>query len=347
MNREFVYTYGKKNVYMYHLENDNGMRVSISNYGAIVTSILVPDRQGLEEEITLGYDTIQDYTKDQCFFGATVGRYANRIANSQFELNGITYRLPSNEGVNHLHGGVKGFNRVVWDEESAETDIGSVRLSYVSSDGEQGYPGTLRVCVQFSIDNDNMLKIQYWAETDQDTVINLTNHTYFNLAGHNGGDIGSHYVKIYADQFTPVNKNLIPTGVIEEVKNTALDFQEFHTIGERIDTEDEQIKIGGGYDHNYVINGEGFRNAAEVYDKKSGRLMKVYTNKPCIQFYSGNFLSSVKGRRGVMYHKRNGFCMETQFAPDSPNQKNFPSAVLRPGETYDYTTCYHFSIIDS
>lgn len=345
MNREFLYTYDDKKVYMYHLENNNGMRVSMSNYGAIVTSIIVSDREGVKEEITLGYDTIQDYTQDQCFFGATVGRYANRIANSQFALNGTVYRLPSNEGANHLHGGIKGFNQVVWDEESANTE--SVRLSYVSSDGEEGYPGNLKASVRFTLDDENTLKIQYGATTDKDTVVNLTNHSYFNLAGHNAGDIGMHYVKIYADQYTPVNQNLIPIGAMDTVEDTPLDFREFHMINERINADNAQMSIANGYDHNYVINGDGLRIAAEVFEKSSGRSMTVYTDKPCMQFYSGNFLDNVRGRQGATYQKRNGFCMETQFAPDSPNQENFPSVVLRHGETYHFTTCYQFSIKDN
>lgn len=347
MNREFLCRIDDKNVYMYYLENNLGVRVTLSNYGAIVTSIIVPNREGAGEEITLGYDTIQDYTEDQCFFGATVGRYANRIANSQFELDGSVYHLPSNEGNNHLHGGLKGFNRIVWDEECIEISPDSVRFSYESKDGEEGYPGNLKVSVQFTLDDENKLQIQYWATTDQDTVVNLTNHTYFNLGGHDVGEIGSHCVKIYADQYTPVNRNLIPTGAIDTVENTPLDFKDFHAISERIGTDSEQISIAGGYDHNFVINGAGMRIAAQVYDENSGRSMTVYTDKPCMQFYSGNFLNNVKGRQGVIYQKRNGFCMETQYAPDSPNQENFPSALLTSGETYHFTTCYQFSIKDN
>ena len=336
-------------VELYTLTNANGMQVSISDYGALVTSLLVPDRDGKLEDVVLGYETVDDYIKDSPYFGAVVGRYGNRIAKGSFTLDGKTYdKLAINNEPNHLHGGLKGFDKVVWKAKPFETENGpALELTYRSVDGEEGYPGNLDVKITYMLGNDNTLAVNYEATTDKATPINLTQHSYFNLAGQGNGDILKHEVMLNADGFTPVDETLIPTGEIKPVEGTPFDFRKPTAIGARVDdTSDEQIKFGGGYDHNFVLNKEGTKDAtlaARVTEPTTGRMMEVYTTEPGVQFYVGNFLDgSLTGKGGKVYQKRYGFCLETQHYPDSPNQPNFPSTILKPGEKYDTTTVFKF-----
>jgi aldose 1-epimerase len=343
---EFGITDDGEAAQLYRLTNQHGMTVAITNYGGIVTSVWVPDRAGNMADVVLGYDELDDYVAGSPYFGAIVGRYGNRIANGRFTLDGVEYTLAVNNGPNHLHGGIKGFDKVVWDAEPyAESEEVGVRLSYTSAATEEGYPGTLDVFVTYALTNNDELRIEYAAETDQATVINLTHHGYFNLAGHASGDILAHELMLAADRFTPVDESLIPTGELREVAGTPMDFRSPFVIGERIDSDDEQIRFGGGYDHNWVLNGEAgtLRLAARVSEPNSGRVMEVLTTEPGIQFYAGNFLDgSNVGKGGAPYNHRNGFSLETQHFPDSPNRPEFPSTVLRPGERYESTTIYRF-----
>ncbi len=333
---------------LYTLKNGSGMTVKITDFGGIITSLEVPDKNGTPGEVTLGVPTLEDYLKGTPFFGALVGRYGNRIANGEFTLEGKKYTLFKNNGPNALHGGKKGFDKVLWTSEAVEGDEPALKLRYTSADGEEGYPGTLSVEVTYTLQKDNALRIDYRATTDKTTVVNLTNHTYFNLAGDGSGDILNHEVVLKADQFLPVNTTLIPTGELKDVKGTPFDFTTAHKIGERIDdTKDEQIKAGGGYDHCWVLNESAtpLKNFATVTEAGSGRVMEVLTTEPAVQFYTGNFLNgSVTGRNGKGYEKRSGFCLETQHFPDSPNQPAFPSTVLKPNEVYESTTVYKFSV---
>ena len=333
---------------LYTLTNSQGMRATITNYGGIVTSLWVPDHDGNLGDVVLGYDNLDDYLASSPYFGAIVGRYGNRIAKGRFTLDGVEYQLAVNNGANHLHGGIKGFDKVVWDAEPyAEQNEVGLRLRYLSVDGEEGYPGNLTVNVTYALTDDNELKIDYLTETDKATVANVTHHGYFNLAGHGAGDILGHWVMIDASRFTPVDEGLIPTGELRNVANTPMDFRTPFAIGERIDADDEQIRYGGGYDHNWVLNGDAgtLRLAARVSEPTMGRVMEVYTTEPGIQFYSGNFLDgSNVGKGGVPYVLRSGFCLETQHFPDSPNHPEFPSTVLRPGDRYQSTTIYKFLI---
>lgn len=330
-----------KNVDLYTLTNANGLKARIMTYGGIVTSLQVPDRNGNFADIVLGYDTLDEYIKDTPYFGAIVGRYGNRIAKGKFTLNGIEYTLATNDGPNHLHGGIKGFDKVVWNAEEIQnrTSIG-LKLTYLSKDGEEGYPGNLNCTVIYSLTNDNEFKIEYEAETDKTTVLNLTHHGYFNLAGHNSGDILGHQLMINADHFTPVDDTLIPTGQIKPVKDTPMDFTKPMPIASRI------AQVKGGYDHNYVLNNVdgSLQLAASVYEPKTGRVMEIYTTQPGIQFYSGNFLNGSNKGKGTVYNKHNGLCLETQHFPDSPNKPQFPSVVLKPSEKYSHLTMHKFSV---
>ena len=315
----------------YTLTNNNGVEVSITNYGGTVTSIKVPDRNGVFGDIVLGYDTIEEYMRNPRYLGALIGRYANRIAGGRFSLNGVEYQLAqNNNGANHLHGGVRGFDKRIW--KVSETPA-SLHFEYFSPDGEENYPGNLTVAVDYSLNDQNELRIEYHATTDKDTIINLTNHSYFNLAGH--GTILDHELTLQADSFTPVSDELIPTGEIRAVDGTRMDFRTPRVISE------------GGYDHNFVLNDwqlGSVRSVAKLREPKSGRVMEVFTTQPGIQFYSGNFLDgSLIGKGGVAYEKYAALCLETQHFPDSPNQPNFPSTVLRTGETYNETTIYKFT----
>lgn len=324
-------------VQLYTLTNAQGMRVAITNYGGIVTSLWVPDRDGSLGDVVLGYDRLEDYLEASPYFGAIVGRYGNRIANGRFTLDDADYSLAVNNGANHLHGGIKGFDKVVWDAEPfvGQDEVGLL-LNYTSVDGEEGYPGNLTVAVTYALTNENELRVEYLMTADQATVANVTHHGYFNLAGHASGDILGHEVMLDADRFTPVDEGLIPTGELRDVTGTPMDFRTPIAIGERIDDEYEQIGFGAGYDHNWVLNGGAgaLRLAARVTEPTTGRVMEVRTTEPGVQFYTGNFLDGSNiGKGGVTYARRNGFCLETQHFPDSPNQPEFPSTVLRPGQS--------------
>lgn len=335
-----------KPVTLYTLRNANGVEATICNYGGLVTSLKVPDRKGQLGDVVLGYDNLAGYIKDTPYFGALIGRYGNRIARGQFTLNGNQYTLATNNGPNALHGGLKGFDKVVWDAKLTMTPEGeSLELHYVSTDGEEGYPGMLTITAVYTLTQDNGLRLEYTATTDKDTVVNLTQHSYFNLAGK--GDILGHEVMIRADKFTPVDATLIPTGELPSVKGTPFDFNTATTIGARISDASEQLKFGNGYDHNWVITkpmGE-MGLMARVYEPTSGRVLEVLSTEPGLQFYSGNFLDgTITGKGGWVYQFRNGFCMEPQHYPDSPNQKKFPSVVLKPGKVYRNTIIYRFSV---
>ncbi len=332
---------------LYVLTNKNGVEAAVATYGGVVVTLRVPDRSGKLGDVVLGFDNLDGYLKQNPFFGSIVGRYGNRIARGRFALNGVTYTLARNNGENHLHGGIRGFDKMVWKaKESSAGGASGVELTYTSKDGEEGYPGNLSVRVLYTLTENNELKIDYWATTDKDTVVNLTNHSYFNLAGPGEGAILDHRLRLNADRFTPVDAGLIPTGELRGVKGTPFDFQTPMAIGARIDHHDEQVKFGRGYDHNFVLNGGGGKLAlaAEVTEPKTGRVMEVWTTEPGVQFYTGNFLDgSIRGKGGKAYGRRHGFCLETQHFPDSPNQPSFPSTVLKPGAQYRTTTVFKFS----
>jgi len=345
---DFGKTEDGKAVSLFTLTNSNGCEIKITNYGGIIVALTVPDRQGNLADVVLGYDKLEDYIKDNPFFGTLVGRYGNRIGAGKFTLNGQKYVLAKNDGPNHLHGGIKGFDKVVWNvsEESCSNGL-ALGLKYLSRDGEEGYPGNLTVKVVYTWTNTNELIVNYSATTDKTTIVNLTQHSYFNLLGNVSQDILNHQMMINADKFTPVDTNLIPTGEIRPVKGTPLDFTEPTPIGGRIDHDEPQIQIGGGYDHNWVLKSQdgSVALAARVYEPTTGRVMEVLTTEPGIQFYTGNFLDgSHIGKGDIAYQKRFGFCLETQHFPDSPNKPEFPTTVLNPGETYLQTTIYGFSV---
>lgn len=346
IEQPFGKTPSGEQVNLYTLRNASGVEVAITNYGARVVSLKVPDRSGKFDDVVLGFDSLDGYLKDNPYFGAIVGRYGNRIAKGEFTLDGKKYTLARNNGENSLHGGLKGFDKVVWSASKVSTSDGpGLELKYLSKDGEEGYPGNLNVAVTYSLTANNELKIDYDATTDKDTVLNVTNHSYFNLAGQGNGDILDHLVMINADKFTPVNAGLIPTGELRPVEGTPFDFRKPIAIGARINDKDQQLIYGKGYDHNFVLNrtGDGLALAARVTDPKTGRVMEVLTTQPGLQFYTGNFLDgSIHGKGGKAYGQRSAFCMETQHFPDSPNQKAFPSTVLKPGERYRNTTVYRF-----
>jgi aldose 1-epimerase len=315
------------------------------NYGGIILSIRVPDRKGQLADIALGHETLEGYIPNPPYLGAVVGRYANRIAKGSFTLDGKSYTLPQNDGTNTLHGGLKGFDKVVWEGEPLKGKTG-VAFSYLSKDGEEGFPGNLKIKVTYTLTDANELVIDYEATTDKATPLNVSQHSYFNLAGEGNGDILNHEVMINADRFTPVDKNLIPTGELRPVKGTPFDFTTPTRIGARIDDNYDQLVLGHGYDHNFVINrkGGGLTLAARVYEPASGRALEVSTTEPAIQFYTGNFLDgSVTGKQGHVYKHRYGFCLETQHYPDSPNHPDFPTTILRPGKTFRSKTVFKFS----
>ncbi|MBN1417268.1 MAG: galactose mutarotase [Planctomycetes bacterium] len=332
---------------LYTLTNANGVRMRVTNYGGIIVSLEVPDRAGKPDDVVLGYDKLEDYIKASPYFGAIVGRYGNRIAKGKFTLDGVEYTLVTNNGENHLHGGTKGFDKVLWAaKEVKQPDAVGLELTYTSKDREEGYPGNLSAKVVYLLTNENQLKVDYTATTDKATVLNLTQHTYFNLAGAGTRDILDHVVMIDADRFTPVDEGLIPTGELRPVKGTPFDFTTPTAIGARIGEDDEQLKLGGGYDHNFVLNGTPgeLRLAARVEEPTTGRILEVSTTEPGVQFYVGNFLDGSNiGKGGRAYKHRYGFCLETQHFPDSPNKPEFPTVVLKPGETYRHTTVFAFS----
>jgi aldose 1-epimerase len=335
-------------VTLYTLKNKSGMEMSVINYGGIIVSLKVPDKNGLAEDIVLGFDSLSDYLKDDPFFGALIGRYGNRIAKGKFSLDGKEYTLPLNNGKNHLHGGPNGFFNVFWNiEVMSDSSNPSLKLTYVSKDGEEGYPGNLNTEVIYTLTENNELQIAYKATTDKKTVVNLTQHSYFNLSGNIKKDILNHELMIAANKFLPVDETLIPTGKLQDVKNTPFDFTSPKTIGARISDKDQQLKYGLGYDHCWVFanQADSLKTVASLYEPVSGRYMEVLTTEPGIQFYSGNFLDGkLTGKGGIIYQHRSGLCLETQHFPDSPNQASFPSTVLEPGETYQTTTVYKFSV---
>ena len=337
-----------ESVDLYTLRNRHGMETKITNYGGIVVSLTAPDRAHKFEDVVLGYNDLDDYMNPPFpYFGAIIGRYGNRIAKGRFTLNGVEYKLAVNNGENHLHGGLKGFDRVVWTAQQIRSSAGpALALTYLSKDGEEGYPGNLRVRVVYTLTNKNELKIDYTASTDKDTVINLTHHSYFNLAGEGNNSILNHIVWLNARQFVPTDAGSIPTGELQNVANTPFDFRIGHAIGDRIAQNDQQLKFGNGYDHTWVIDGRNgvLREAATVYEPTSGRVMEVWTTEPGVQFYTGNFLDASRpGKSGKPYPRRSGFCLETQHYPDSPNRPNFPTTTLRKGATYRSTTIYRFT----
>ncbi|MFL6449315.1 MAG: aldose epimerase family protein [Bryobacteraceae bacterium] len=332
-------------VSLYTLTNSAGTEAKITDFGGRIVSLKTADRNGSFTDVVLGFDNLDGYLKKNPFFGALVGRYANRIANGRFELNGHTYELARNNGPNALHGGSRGFDKVVWESQIVDTGNGlALELEYLSKDGEEGYPGTLKAWVTYSLNENNELGIQYRASTDKDTVLNLTNHSYFDLTGQFAGNILDHHVTIHADRFTPVDSNLIPTGELRDVSGTPFDLRHGERIGAHIDEDYEQLKLGWGYDHNFVLNGHGLRLAASVVDPATGRKLEVLTTQPGVQFYTGNRLDgSVTGKGGVTYKFRFGFCLETQHFPDSPNKPDFPSTVLKPGDQFHETTIFRFT----
>jgi aldose 1-epimerase len=337
-----------RSVSKFKLTNNSGMVVEIINYGGIVTTILAPDRNGKLTDVALGFDTLSGYLggNPSCF-GALIGRFANRIENARFVLNGRICQLNKNEGENHLHGGFAGYDKVLWDAEVQDSPAGSeLILRYLSKDGEEHYPGNLQVKVTYRLNDDSALSIHYEAVCDQDTVINLTNHSYFNLAGQSTGSIADHILTIKASRFTPVRKDGIPTGVIRAVQGTPMDFTRGSRIGDGFASEYEQIKAVSGYDHNFVLDDSAtaLKKIAELYEPASGRFMETFTTKPAVQFYSGNFLTGqLAGKGGYAYPQRSGLCLETQYFPNGMNCVSFPKPVLKAGERYDHTTVYRFS----
>jgi aldose 1-epimerase len=334
-----------KPVKLYTLRNTNGVEMKVMNYGGIIVSLKTPDKNGMSGDIVLGYDSLSGYVANNPYFGALIGRYGNRIAKGKFSLEGKEYKLAQNNGPNHLHGGVKGFDKVFWNITPGN-DSTSLVLTYTSADGEEGYPGTLKVEVVYTLTDNNELKIDYSATTDKTTIVNLTQHSYFNLA--NSETILDHQLQIDADSYLPVDATLIPTGKIQKVDGTPFDFKTAKNIGVDIDANDEQIRFGKGFDHCWVLNGSvgTLRKVAVLSDSASGRQMEVLTTEPGLQFYSGNFLDgTIKGKGGTTYNLRSGLCLETQHYPDSPNRPEFPSVVLKPGEKYSSQTIYKFGVL--
>ncbi|MFW5759596.1 MAG: aldose epimerase family protein [Cyclobacteriaceae bacterium] len=337
-----------KPVLLYTLENENGMNIQITNFGGIIVSVNVPDKNGEMDDVVLGFGTFEEYlNKNRPYFGALIGRYANRIYEGKFTIDDTEYQLEVNSPPNHIHGGSSGFGTVVWDSKPIETMAGpGVELTYHSPDSAGGFPGNLNVVVKYTLTRDNEIMIEYEATTDKPTILNLTNHSYFNLAGHDSGTILDQQIKINASEITPVDENLIPTGELMEVENSPFDFREFKTIGDYIDQEHPQLAFAGGFDHNFIIRGNrgSLRTAAQVKEPTTGRILTVYTTEPGLQFYAGNFLNGTEGKNGAVYDYRGGFCLEAQHYPNSPNIENFPSVVLRPDEVYKQTTIYRFSV---
>ena len=348
-HKNFGKTHDGQSAELYILTNKNGMQAEVTNYGATLVALRVPDRDGKLGDVILGYDNVAGYEGGTAYFGATVGRYANRIAHAKFTLDGKAYTLAKNDGENTLHGGATGFNKRFWTAEDVSSDAGAaLQLTYLSKDGEEGYPGNLNITVTYSLPADRKeLRIEYRATTDKDTVINVSNHAYYNLAGQGNGDILKHELTLYASRFTPVDQTLIPTGELREVKGTAFDFTKPAAIGARIDHDDQQLKYGKGYDHNWVLDHKAkdpLAPAAEAYDPQSGRVLEISTTEPGVQFYSGNFLDgSIHGKEGKVYGHRFAFCLETQHFPDSPNHPDFPTTVLKAGQHFHSVSVYRFS----
>ena len=346
--QSFGKTVDGNEVHQYILKNKKGMEISVINYGGIITSWKAKDRDGIYQDIVLGFDNIYDYETKNPYFGALIGRYGNRIAKGKFSIDDKNYNLATNNDVNHLHGGIKGFDKVLWDvDEILGDSSASLVLKYMSSDMEEGYPGNLNVKVIYTLNNNDELSVTYEADTDKTTIVNLTQHSYFNLSGDFNKDILNHDLKINADSFLPVDSTLIPIGEIRDVIDTPFDFSQPKKIGKDIEMNNEQINYGNGYDHCWVLNNyrDGVRFVASAYDDSSGRLLEVYSDQPGIQFYSGNFLDgSLKSKYEGNYDFRSGFCLETQNFPNSPNENSFPSPLLKPGEKYLSETIFRFSI---
>jgi aldose 1-epimerase len=336
-----------KAVDLYTITNSHGMEVRAITYGGIIVSLRVPDKNGKVDDVVLGFDRLDGYLDKSPYFGAIVGRYGNRIANGKFTLDGKEYSLAKNNGPNSLHGGLKGFDKAIWQAEPFKNKQGSgVAFTYTSKNGEEGYPGNLKAKVTYTLTEKNELVFDYEAATDKATPVNLTEHSYFNLAGEGTGDVLKHELMLNADRFTPVDKTLIPTGELRPVKGTPMDFSQPTVIGAHIDDNYEQLAFGGGYDHNFVINHKtgGLQLAARVYEPTTGRVMEVFTTEPGVQFYSGNFLDgTITGKQGHVYKRRYALCLETQHFPDSPNHPEFPSTILKPGQTLRSRTMYKFS----
>lgn len=337
-----------QSIFVFSLDNSKGTKVEIMNYGGVILSINTPDKNGNLNDVTLGYENIEDYKTSTTYFGALIGRYANRIGGAQITINDKTYELAKNDGNNHLHGGNKGYDKVFWnwkillDENNEEC----LELSYLSVDKEENYPGNLKVTVIYKVTEENELSIDYRAISDEDTVVNLTNHAYFNLSGHDSGDILNHKLKLFSDKFTPTDSQSIPTGEICGVKGTPMDFTELTRIGDRIDEDYDQLVYAKGYDHNWILRDESnkMKKAAELIDENSGRILEVYTTKPAIQFYAGNYVNeSHIGKGGVPYSKRAGLCLETQYYPDSLRHPHFSNVILKANEQYKHITIYKFS----
>ena len=332
---------------LYTMTNSRGMEVRAMNYGGIIVSLRVPDKKGVLADVVLGFDTLDAYLNNKPYFGAIIGRYANRIANGKFTLNGAGYRLARNNGMNSLHGGLKGFDKVLWRGEQFENNQGiGVVFTYTSKNGEEGYPGNLKAKVTYTLTDQSELQIEYQATTDEATPVNLTNHSYFNLVSEGNGDILKHNLILNADRFTPVDSTLIPAGELRSVAGTPFDFTKPTAIGARIDTNNEQLAIAHGYDHNFVLSrkGSGLELAGRVHEPQTGRALEVYTTEPGVQFYTGNFLDgTITGKHGHAYNKHAGLCLETQHFPDSPNHSNFPWTILKPEQTYHSRTVYKFS----
>ncbi len=349
-SESFGFTEDSTEVKKFTLTNKNGLNMEVITYGAIITSLETPDKDGKLDDIVLGYDNLQGYINNNPYFGAIVGRYGNRIAEAKFSIDDSVYTLAANDGKNHLHGGIKGFDKVVWEASEINDDNGvGLKLTYTSVDGEEGYPGNLDVSVFYTLNNDDELEVQYHAKTDKKTVVNLTQHTYFNLTGMKE-DILNHEVMINASRITPVDSTLIPTGEFMPVENTPFDFTTAKAVGKDINADHEQIKLGNGYDHNWVLNEseDKMTHAATLSETKSGRIVEVYTTEPGIQFYTGNFLNGrITGKDSVVYNHRYGLCLETQHYPDSPNQPDFPSTILNPNEEYLTVTKFKFTTTNS
>ena len=336
-----------RQVNLYTLTNDNGIEVAITNYGGILTSIMAPDRHGELADVVLGFDDLDGYLADHPYFGAIVGRYANRIARGVFELDSKTHRLTRNNGRNHLHGGVMGFDRSLWSAKIRDPDAPRLDLFHLSPDGDEGYPGSLDIRASYSLNDDNELRLDFRAVTDRPTHVNLTNHSYFNLGGPATGNVLDHELSLGAHRLTPVDAHLIPTGELREVEGSPMDFRKPTAVGAMIDADDDQIRLGVGYDHNFVLDTGGDLNriAARLVEPGSGRFLEVRTTEPGIQLYTGNFLDgSISGKGGKVHNRRCALCLETQHFPNSPNIPGFPSTVLRPGETYRSTTIYRFGV---
>ena len=344
---EFGKTSKGKIAHIYTLVNGKGMALEVTDYGATMVSILAPDAKGRSKDVLLGYDDVQDYEQGTCYFGAIIGRNGNRTKDAQVVIDGHVYQMEKNEGENNLHSGSEGYSNIIWDA-SVDEDGNSVSFHHVGADGEQGLPGTFDITVTYTLTMENEVKIHYEGTSNKDTIANMTNHGYYNLAGHAAGKIEDHILWLDADAFTPVGQGMIPTGEILPVEGTPMDFRAAKSIGADIEADYEQLKIAGGYDHNYVLNNSNgtLRKIAEVTEPESGRRMEVFSDAVGVQFYAGNFVESIpKGKEGVVYQKRSGLCLETQGFPDATHHEAFPSTVLRAGEKYETTTIYYFSAV--